>query len=187
MVQKRLTGGWSVPCWTGDLSGVHCCLSSPTGNPESSPMTMTRNSGSWIKRMMENDLDDTALPSSYLSFSTDTYFKCPDTWGIAPMQILPDKFSTLTTSISDSAPQIGNRPLRKRPHLWGHISIQPAVLNGKKKILSHLTLCFSVITPAMSICGPHYGLFPSVFTPAKTCYPLASQWGESGPSASVNC
>lgn len=113
----------------------------------------------------------------HTSFSTDTYFKCPDTWGIAPMQILPDKFSTLTTSISDSAPQIGNRPLRKRPHLWGHISIQPAVLNGKKKILSHLTLCFSVIIPVMSICGPHYGLFPSVFMPAKTCCPLVSQWG----------
>lgn len=139
-----------------------------------------------IKGMMENDLGDTALPSSYLSFSTDTYFKCSTTWGIAPMQILPDRFSTLTTSISDSAPQIGNRPLRKHPHLWGHISIQPAVLNGKKKILSHLTLCFSVITPAMSICGPHYGLFPSVYASKNVLSPRFSM-GESGPSASVNC
>lgn len=183
MVQKRLTGDWSVLCWTGDLSRVHRCLSPPTGNPESSPRTVTRNSGSWqkmdgfhsdsdqIKRLMAHDLGDTALPSSYLSFSADTYFKCPDTWGITPMQILPDKFSALTTSISDSAPQIGTRPLRKRPHLWGHISIQPAVLNGKEKTLSHLTLCFSVITPVMSICGPHYGLFPSVFMPANRVIP----------------
>lgn len=136
MVQKG--GDWSVLCWTGDLSGVCRCLSPPTGNPESSRRTVARNSGSWqkmdgfhsdysqqIKRLMEHDLADTALPSSYLSFSADTYFKCPDTWGITPIQTLPDKFSALTTSISDSAPQIGTRPLRKRPHLWGHISIQP--------------------------------------------------------------
>lgn len=68
----------------------------------------------------------------------------------------------------------------------GLISIHAALPNGKKKPFPSHTFCFSVKTPALSICGTHCGQLPSLFMPAKTCYPLASQWGKVGASASVN-
>lgn len=109
-------------------------------------------------------------------------------WGIAPVQILPDKFSTPTTSISDSAPRIGNWPLWKRAHPWRHtvISVQSVLLNGKKTPLPSHTLCFSVPTPALSICGTHCGLFPSLFYASKNMLSPRFSMGKAGPSATVN-